>query len=81
MFLSISEGEGNGGAFKAMLAITLLIFGGGTSSIIETSELLISFFRKRESVGFLSSRWMPLMLCSPPILFYTWVFLMDRLVG
>ena len=77
VFYTIGAEEGNGGAFKAALAISLLFGGGLLTSFLGIITAISAFInRKRhESHSFLCSVWFPLLLSSPPLVFLIWQYI------
>ena len=73
---TIRTEEGNGGAFKAALAISLLFGGGLLTSLIGIITAISAYINRNRHVNhsFLCSVWFPLLLSSPPLVFFIWQY-------
>ena len=73
IFSTMHFGEGNAGAFKAFLAVSLLFTGGLITTTFGLAVSVWGFCRPAEiSRGFLQSPWFTLILSSPPLLLLFW---------
>ena len=73
IFSSINESQGNGGAFIAMLAISLLFLTAIVSSLLGVIVGLVSIQTKSYlNKGVFNSYWLPFLLASPPFAWFIW---------